>query len=166
MKYKMITMLAVSAFLVACSSSKSVDSVSYKEYGPAKVDEKKAMDVVTMLKDFSSKNGAETEYTVEAKISQVCAKAGCWINIDKGNGETFMVRFKDHFTIPTNTAPGTMAILHGSAYMDTVSVDMLRHFAEDAGDSPEEIEKITEPQYNLGFEADAIRLLPAPKKEK
>jgi hypothetical protein len=36
---------------------------------------------------------------------------------------------------------------------------MLRHYAEDAGDSQEEIEKITEPKINFGFEADGIKLL-------
>jgi hypothetical protein len=83
-------------------------------------------------------------------------KAGCWVNIDKGNGETFMVRFKDHFTIPTDTEIGTEAYFHGIAYWDEVSVEMLQHFAEDAGKSADEIAKITEPQYVMNFEADGI----------
>ena len=40
--------------------------------------------------------------------------------------------------------------------MDTISVEMLRHYAEDAGDSEEEILKITEAEYELSFIADGV----------
>ena len=40
--------------------------------------------------------------------------------------------------------------------MDTVTVEMLRHFAEDAGESEKDILKITEPEYVLGFIADGV----------
>ena len=128
-----------------------------KSYGPVEVKVTEAISVEDMLKTFEGKT-EEMEFTIEAELSEVCSKAGCWVNIDKGNGETFMVRFKDHFTIPTKTAVGTGAYLHGVAYWDTVSVDLLQHFAEDAGKTPEEIAKITEPKYELGFEADGIVL--------
>jgi hypothetical protein len=36
---------------------------------------------------------------------------------------------------------------------------MLRHFAEDAGKSKEEIAKITKPEFEMGFEADGIILV-------
>ena len=67
-----------------------------------------------------------------------------------------MVRFKDHFTIPIDTKIGTVAYMHGTANWDTVSVEMLKHFAEDAGKSKAEIDQITEAKYVLGFEADGI----------
>ena len=128
-----------------------------KSYGPIKIDTSKAISVSQMLKSFEGKT-KEMEFTFFAPISEVCSKAGCWINVDKGNGETFMVRFKDHFTIPPKTKVGTEAYLHGMAHWDTVSVELLQHFAEDAGKSKEEIEKITEPKFELGFEADGIVL--------
>ena len=46
-----------------------------------------------------------------------------------------MVRFKDHFTIPPDTDPGTGAFIHAVAFWDTVSVDLQLHFIEDAGGS-------------------------------
>jgi hypothetical protein len=70
-----------------------------------------------------------------------------------------MVRFKDHFTIPIDTKVGTEAYFHGVAYWDEVSVEMLQHFAEDAGKTPEEIAKITQPEYVMSFEADGIVLV-------
>lgn len=159
-KYAVIGLVVISLF--SCNESKEkeviVEEVELGEsYGPAKVDIKSALSVDEMLADFATKTN-ETEYTFEGKISEVCSKAGCWINIDNGDGETFMVRFKDHFTIPIDTKLNSEAYLHGIAYWDTVSVEMLQHFAEDAGKSKEEISKITKAKYELGFEADGITL--------
>lgn len=128
-----------------------------KFYGPVKVDTSKAISVAEMMTAFKSKS-EEMEFTFLAPIEEVCSKAGCWINVEKGNGEKFMVRFKDHFTIPPKTKIGTEAYLHGVAYWDTVSVDLLKHFAEDAGKSKEEIDMITKPKFEMGFEADGIVL--------
>jgi len=154
----------VAAIAIACSApAESVDNKDNgkeklgKSYGPVKVDVSKAISVEEMLADFEGKTG-KVEYTFEADLVEVCSKAGCWVNIDKGNGDLFMVRFKDHFTIPPATEVGTGAYLHGVAFMDTISVDHLRHFAEDAGKSKEEIEMITEPEYELNFIADGITL--------
>lgn len=158
MKNRFLVLAAV-ALLASCSNSKEATADAKMEYGPVKIEESNVMSVASMMKDFSSKNGQETEYTFQAPLNQVCAKAGCWVNVDKGNGETFMVRFKDHFTIPTDTEVGTQAIMHGVAYQDTVSVADLRHFAEDAGESEENIMKITEPKITMGFEADGIKLI-------
>jgi hypothetical protein len=79
-----------------------------------------------MLRQFKAEDG-DQEFTFEGKITDVCSSAGCWVNIDRGNGETFMVRFKDHFTIPLNTKIGSTAYLHGIAYMDTVAVEDLKN---------------------------------------
>ncbi len=147
----------VAMTLISCTGTKEKEVELGKSYGEVKVDVSKAMSVEDMLADFATKKD-ETEYTFEGKILEVCSKAGCWINVDKRDGETFMVRFKDHFTIPTETMANSSAYSHGIAYWDTVSVEMLQHFAEDAGKSQEEIDKITEARYELGFEADGITL--------
>lgn len=149
-------------FVTSCSSDGKQEEKEEvkvgKNYGPVEVDITKAISVADMLSDFEGKEG-EVEYTFEGEITEVCSKAGCWINVDKGNGETFMVRFKDHFTIPVKTKVSTKAYIHGVAYSDTVSVEMLQHFAEDAGKSEAEINAITEPVFELGFEADGIKLV-------
>lgn len=162
---KIALMLSMAALLVSCNSTEEVatndtsdEKVKLgKSYGPEEVDVEKAISVDEMIKGMEGKT-ERTEFTFEAELVEVCSKAGCWVNIDKGDGTTFMVRFKDHFTIPPATEVGTGAYLHGYAYMDSISVDLLRHFAEDAGKSQEEIMKITEPEYNLAFEADGITL--------
>ena len=156
---KLLIASLTATVLFSCGENKSENAIVLgKSYGPVKVDTANAMNVKEMLEAFDEKKG-EQAFTFIAPIDEVCSKAGCWINVDKGNGEAFMVRFKDHFTIPPKTKVGTQAYLHGIAYMDPISVDLLRHFAEDAGKSKEEIEKITKPEFELGFEADGITLI-------
>lgn len=159
---KKIGSIALVALLFAsCATTDEMGGSSTgdlgKSYGPIKVDPSKAISVESMLKKYEGQSG-EMEVTFEGTLTEICAKAGCWVNVDRGNGETFMVRFKDHFTIPPDTKANTEAYLHGVLFRDTVSVDMLRHFAEDAGKSQAEIEKITEPKYEMGFTADGITL--------
>lgn len=149
--------LFIAASCATTATTKESKEDLGKHYGPEKIDVASAITVKQMLADFEGKT-ERTEYTFEADLVEICSKAGCWVNIDKGNGDLFMVRFKNHFTIPPATEAGTGAYLHGYAYMDTVSVVDLRHFAEDAGKSEEEIMAITEPEYELNFEADGITL--------
>jgi hypothetical protein len=162
---KAIAIFAGMSLLVACTSSNEIkETVAIKTYGPYEVDDSKAISTQEMLRQFKAENG-DQEFTFEGKITDVCSNAGCWVNIDRGNGETFMVRFKDHFTIPLNTKIGSTAYLHGIAYMDTVSVEDLKHFAADAEKSEAEIEMITKPEYSFNFEADGI-LFKTVKKEQ
>jgi hypothetical protein len=66
------------------------------------------------------------------------------------------VTFKDYgFFMPLNSA-GRSLVLSGIAMNDTTSVETLRHYAEDAGKSKEEIEAITEPEVELVFEATGV----------
>ena len=162
-----LALIAAVFLLASCGDSKEMtgngaSSDLGKNYGPVTVDPAKAVGVDKVL-EVNKKMMEPTEFTFEAELVEVCSKAGCWVNVDAGNGETFMVRFKDHFTIPPATAPGTRAYFHGMAFNDTVSVEWLQHFAEDAGKSQEEIDKITEPKFELGFTADGIVLI---KKEE
>ena len=51
---------------------------------------------------------------------------------------------------------GRDVIMAGRAFYDTTTVDMLQHFAEDAGKPQEEIDAITEPELALSFEATGV----------
>lgn len=147
--------------LASCFNPTKKDMKSnFVEYGTFKVDQTQAITVPDMMTDFRENGNKRTTYTISAPIEEVCAKAGCWINIKGDGAKNIMVRFKDHFTIPTDTKLGTVAFLHGDLYVDTVSVDMLRHYAEDAGKPKEDIEKITQPRITMGFEADGIKFTP------
>lgn len=98
------------------------------------------------------------EVVIETEIIECCRKKGCWMKVDLGNGEEMRVTFKDYgFFVPLH-ADGRKATLKGIAYMDTIDVELLRHFAEDAGKSQEEIEAITEPELELSFEATGVHI--------
>ena len=126
-------------------------------FGPNKVDTTDALSTAELVAKFKGKT--EMEATFKAEIHETCSKAGCWVNIQKEDGETFMVRFKDHFTIPVDTEPGTVAYMSGKAVQDTVSVDMQRHFLEDANAPQEEIDAITKVKYAMTFVADGIEIV-------
>ncbi len=151
-----VILISSLAVLVACGSMKDADVSKEKSYGKVKVDESKAITTEEMMKQFNPSNGNQ-EFTVHGKINQVCQSAGCWIKVENTGSTPLMIRFKDHFTIPKSTAAGTMAYFHGVAYMDTTSVEMLKHYALDAKKTQEEIDKITEPKVTMMFEADGIK---------
>jgi hypothetical protein len=111
---------------------------------------------VKLLPELYAQRGDVT-YTVSGKMVECCQKKGCWMTLDMGEGHSPMrVTFKDYgFFMPLNSA-GRSLVLSGIAMNDTTSVETLRHYAEDAGKSKEEIEAITEPEVELVFEATGV----------
>lgn len=104
-----------------------------------------------------AQNGEVNNIVLEGEITQTCAKKGCWMDVKVSEQDTLMVRFKDYgFFVPKEGVEGLRTVVKGNAKMDTISVEMLRHYAEDAGDSEEEILKIMEPKYVLEFIADGV----------
>ncbi len=99
---------------------------------------------------------AEIQTKIEGTIDECCQKKGCWMTMTLDNGEKMRVRFKDYGFFVPKDAPGKMAVIDGRAYTDTTSVDELRHYAEDAGKSQEEIDQITEPEVSIAFEATGV----------
>jgi hypothetical protein len=98
--------------------------------------------------------------TVEVKvmgtIKQVCQHTGCWLKFDFGEGDEIMVRMKDHdFYVPMDAA-GKTAWVEGIATREMISVAMLKHYAEDALKSQEEIDAITEPEMTYTLEAKGV----------
>jgi hypothetical protein len=120
-------------------------------YGPE--DAFRGNDVVSI----GALQGGESGIIVRGEITEVCAKKGCWMKLVEGDDEVF-VKFKDYgFFVPRNAA-GHRALLHGEAIKQITPVDELRHYAEDAGASPEAIAAITEPKTEITFMADGVRI--------
>lgn len=91
---------------------------------------------------------------VEGTIAEMCRMKGCWLTLrdaDAEAGETVRVRVPTDssgtyvYTFPTDLGM-IDAVVEGTVNVDTMSVDELRHYAEDEGRPQEEIEAITEPQ--------------------
>jgi hypothetical protein len=139
-------------FIILLSASLSYAQKS-DSFGD-KIDAKGAIDGQMFLKSIEGKDSLDTK--LEATIQSVCQKKGCWMNVDLGEGHSMMVRFKDYGFFVPKDASGRNAIMEGRAFREVLSVDMLRHYAEDAGKSKEEIEKIIEPETRLSFEASGV----------
>ncbi|KLT65298.1 DUF4920 domain-containing protein [Pedobacter sp. BMA] len=96
---------------------------------------------------------------IEGKVVDVCKKKGCWMTLEMPNGDPMRVTFKDYaFFMPMDIV-GKKVILDGIAKKQTISVETLRHYAEDAKKTPEEVAKITDPKKELAFEAKGVVIL-------
>ena len=146
---KYLFALFLTAGIYACNTTIAQDN----HYG-AKIDEKGAISVSELVAKMEGKT--EMNAKVEGKISEVCQAKGCWMTLEKADGTKMRVTFKDYgFFVPKNIS-GKTVIINGTASITTTGVDELRHYAEDAGKSKEEIAKITEPKKELAFEADGV----------
>ncbi|MCY7291833.1 MAG: DUF4920 domain-containing protein [Ferruginibacter sp.] len=93
---------------------------------------------------------------VKGTVTKVCEKKGCWMTLAQTDGEGIMIRFKDYkFFMPMDII-GKDVVLEGTAQRTTTSVEELKHYAEDAGKSKEEIEKITVPKTAIEFIATGV----------
>jgi len=93
---------------------------------------------------------------VSAKVVEVCQEKGCWMKVEKSDGETMMVKFKDYKFFMPKDIVGREVVLEGEAINKEVSVKQLRHYAEDAGKSKEEVEKIKAPKKETQFIAKGV----------
>ncbi|MBO9155229.1 DUF4920 domain-containing protein [Chitinophaga sp. GCM10012297] len=110
------------------------------------------------MTDLHNKLQADTAFTgkIEGKVVEVCKKKGCFMKLERTSGEAVMVKFKDYgFFMPQNIV-GKTVVLEGVAKVNETSVERLKHFAEDAGKSKEEIAKITEPKKDIVIVADGV----------
>lgn len=126
----------------------------YSLYGPEEMgsieEAENATDLIALMGEES-----EMDVMLSTTINEVCQKAGCWIKVSLNDSTDMRVYFKDHFTIPIETGQ-VDCIVQGTAYYDTISVELQQHFLEDANATQEEIDAITEPKFELAFEANAI----------
>jgi hypothetical protein len=98
----------------------------------------------------------EFEGKVVGEIKEVCAMKGCWMTIDLPNGESMRVTFKDYgFFVPKNSQ-GYPVVIEGLATKKVTDVATLKHYAEDAGKSKEEIDAIIAPKLEYAFEAIGV----------
>lgn len=153
---KVLGFLALAIVVFACGSSQESTQAdkSYATYGEEITPE----DVVTLagLKE-SIKDQDSLVIKVKAVIEQTCAKKGCWMIIEDEEGNSLRVTFKDYgFFVPTEGAEGKEVIIAGYAKRSVTDVELLKHFAEDAGKSQEEIDAITEPKEEVSFVATGV----------
>ena len=98
---------------------------------------------------------------ISGTVGEVCQKKGCWMMLvsDQPDVPEMRVTFKDYAFFMPKDLTGKRVVLDGFAFISETSVDDLRHYAEDAGKSAEEIAAITEPEREVAFEAAGVLVL-------
>lgn len=163
---KIILFFAMSLAMVSCKNEKETTEekveevkkeIAYTSIG-MEINDADALSSERMMEHYKGMKVGDTVPTkMKAKIVEVCSKKGCWMTLDMDGENQVMVKFKDYgFFMPLD-AEGEV-VVNGIAYVEETPVDELRHYAEDAGKSKEEIEAITEPKLEYKFEADGVLL--------
>ncbi|HLP27313.1 MAG TPA: DUF4920 domain-containing protein [Candidatus Didemnitutus sp.] len=145
------------AVFIACV----VMSFAPQEPAPAKKGQEygagvKASTVLSLSRAVTEKK-FNTHIAVTALVKEVCQKKGCWMILADGKTKV-RVTFKDYgFFMPKDLA-GKRIVAEGMLMEGVLSEADARHYAEDAGKSKKEIEKIKGDQQELTFEATGVRI--------
>ncbi len=98
---------------------------------------------------------------VAGLVDSVCAKKGCWMRLtDDKASETLFVKFTCPVAgrlVPMD-AVGKRAVVEGTLEVATMSEAEARHYKEDAGATPEEVQKVVGPQKVLRMKAPAAMI--------
>lgn len=144
MKQVLIMLLAVGLTLTAKAQS----------FHGKKISEDGAIPATELAAKIGDQKEVKTK--VEGTVQEVCKMKGCWMTVKTADGKTMRVTFKDYgFFVPKDIA-GKQVVFEGVAQTTVTPVDELRHYAEDAGKSKAEIEKIKDPEKALTFVADGV----------
>ena len=144
MRAKLLVLL-----LTLLTSYSCVKSIGYVNYGD---------DINIDLRYFEKIDDNFEIKNVSGEIINVCPKKGCWMNV-KVDTDTVFVKFKDYgFFVPKTGIEGKQILMSGMIFRDTITVERLRHYAEDAKKSKEEIELITVPEYKINMVANAVAI--------
>ena len=142
-------LLFISPLISLSQSNTLTESLNF--YG-----EKISTDNVIDYDTFIENSKIVSKSKIEGTILSSCPKKGCWMQV-KIDSDTIQVTFKDYgFFVPKTGLENKKTILKGYPKQDTISIKMLKHFAEDAGKSQKEIDKITKPEYKISFIADGV----------
>jgi uncharacterized protein (DUF302 family) len=163
---KIILFVALGLAFIACKSETQTtdndtedlkEEIAYASFG-MEINDADALTSERMMEQYKGLKAGDTVLTkLKAKIIEVCSAKGCWMTLDMDGKNEVMVKFKDYgFFMPLN-AEGDV-VINGKAYVSETSIDELRHYAEDAGKSEEEIAAITESKRTYSFEADGVLL--------
>lgn len=171
MKKIILPVIAIAVALTSCGTSPNYNSNfpvlpetethedghghSKEEYFGAKIDAKGALTAADIMHKLASADSL-TGVKMEAKIEKVCQVKGCWMSVVADGNEPIRVTFKDYAFFVPKDAAGKKAIVQGIAYKEVLSVEMQKHYAEDANKSKEEIAAIVAPVTEYTFEAEGV----------
>ena len=147
---KLIFLMGIFGMSLFHAQSNIPEAQKGVEYG-AGVPENIAYNVQSIdqvIKSLKKKNEIE-RVTIKGRVTAVCPKKGCWVTLENTHYAFFL---------PQNIA-GKTILLDAKVTKQETSVKELRHYAEDAGKSKEEIAKITKPKVEIRVLANGIKVI-------
>lgn len=151
-------LLLSASLLLACNTSKNSTAAAGQTFGAA-FTPKKAITYDELRGKMTGQDSMAVVLT--GTVVDVCQMKGCWMNIASNDSgvDPIMVRFKDYGFFMPKDISGRKVVMNGYAFREVTPVDELRHYAEDAGKSKEEIAAITQPKEEMKFLASGVILL-------
>ena len=157
---KNIILFSLSAMLMGgCDHShnhqKSEDGTLTREFYGDSFDISASIPVSALTAQLEGKDTLFA--TIDGVINQTCPAAGCWLNMRLDSGVQKITT--DHvFFVPIEGCEGLNAKAKGKAFYDEISVEMLKHYAQEEGKTEAEIAAITEPKKVLNFIATGVMI--------
>lgn len=140
--------------LILVASALMVNSQESGFYG-LKFDTADPISVEALFEQLGENNEV-AGVAVTGVVEDVCQVKGCWMTLRAEDGASMRVSFRDYgFFVPKDIS-GRTVVITGDGEVTVTSVADLKHYAEDEGQSPEEIAKITEPLEEYVFVADGV----------
>jgi hypothetical protein len=142
----------------ALEHTKMVQDIAYESFGKTfpLPDAISAKHMAARYADLPVGDSIAVKMT--AKVKDVCQAKGCWMTLDLLDDQEVMVKFENYgFFVPKDIS-GKEVFINGKAFVNEVSVDEQRHYAQDAGATAEEIAKITAPKTTYSFMAEGVLL--------
>lgn len=155
MKYVFSLLVALSAMVIvnAQDAESAKPGVVYGKFSDNGMTPISVNDVEKKISDN------KYEGQIKGKVVEVCQAMGCWAKLQREDGSTVMIKVKDHeFAMPKDIV-GKTIVADGKAEVKETSVAMLKHYAEDAGKSKEEIAKIKEPQKEVIITIKGVKVV-------
>ncbi len=152
---RIVFLFAILTFWASCSRAQKAELKDGTNHYGSQISAENAQDVSEVLTILGDKK--ETKTKLKGVIQEVCQSKGCWMTLSNGQSDqSVFIKFTDYaFFVPLN-AGGKEAIVEGTLSSSITPVDELRHYAEDKGQSAEEIAAITEPKVELKMMVDGV----------
>lgn len=116
-----------------------------------------AVDIAEIPAQLAQKESLDTK--VKAKVLDVCPKKGCWLKLAVNDSTEAFVKMKGYAFFTPLAIKGKTIVMDAKATIKTTSVEELKHYAEDAKKSKEEIDAIKEPEKEISFLASGIQVV-------
>jgi Domain of unknown function (DUF4920) len=93
---------------------------------------------------------------VTGKVVEVCQEKGCWMKLEKSDGQHLTVKFKDYKFFMPKDIVGKDVVVEGYALVRQVTAKQQQDLAKEAGKTMQEIEKIQSEKKEIQFVASGV----------